>query len=161
VSQTAYIAFGSNLGDSLSTLEMVKEEFKHSSALSLKRVSPVYQTCPVDIQGSQNDYINAVFELETTLQPQALLTELASIEDKFGRVRGKVRNMSRTLDLDLLLVGNIMVDTKTLTLPHPRIFLRAFVLFPLFDLDPDLEIPGQGNVRLLIENVRDQELIRL
>lgn len=157
----AYIGFGSNLGDSLATLEKVKKEIHHRSGLSLKRASPVYRSKPVDAPGSQNDYINAVFELVTSLDPEALLVELGAVECNHGRVRGKVRNSSRTLDLDLLLVGDLVVNSSALTLPHPRIFQRAFVLFPLFDLSPDLEIPGQGKVRSLIEDVRDQELTRI
>ncbi len=161
MSHIAYIGFGSNLGDSLAILEQVKEEINNCTGLSLKRSSSVYRTRPIEVADSQNDYINAVFELDSSLAPEALLMELAAIEDRHGRVRGKVRNIARTLDLDLLLVGNLVVNNNTLTLPHPRIFQRAFVLFPLFDLFPDLEIPRQGIVRLLIENVRDQEIIRL
>jgi 2-amino-4-hydroxy-6-hydroxymethyldihydropteridine diphosphokinase len=161
VNQTAYIGFGSNLGDSLAILEKVKEELSSCSGMTLKRVSPVYQTHPVDVPDSQNDFINAVFEIETSLEPEVLLMELAAIEDRHGRVRGKVRNTARTLDLDLLLMGNLKQKSRTLTLPHPRIFQRAFVLFPLFDLSPDIEIPGQGLVRMLLENVRDQEIKQL
>ncbi len=161
MSHTAYIGFGSNLGDSLTILEKAKKEINNCPGLSLKRYSPVYRTRPIDVPGSQNDYINAVFEIESYIDPEMLLMKLAAIEDRYGRVRGKARNMSRTLDLDLLLAGSLIVKSNTLTLPHPRIFQRAFVLFPLFDLSPDLEIPGQGVVRLLIENVRDQELKRL
>ncbi|MCK5359897.1 MAG: 2-amino-4-hydroxy-6-hydroxymethyldihydropteridine diphosphokinase [Gammaproteobacteria bacterium] len=161
MSNTAYIGFGSNLGDSLATLESVKKEINHCPGLSLKRVSPVYRSKPVDAPGGQNDYINAVFELSTSLEPEALLMELGAVENNHGRVRGEVRNSSRTLDLDLLLVDKLVVNSNSLTLPHPRISQRAFVLFPLYDLCPDLEIPGQGIVRLLIEDVRDQELTRL
>jgi len=161
VSQTAYIGFGSNLGDSLAILESVKKEINSCSGLTLKRNSPVYQTRPIDVSDIQNDFINAVFEIETSLEPEALLMELASIEDSFGRERGEVRNAARTLDLDLLLIGKLTLNSRTLTLPHPRIFQRAFVLFPLFDLSPDLDVPGQGCVRILLENVRDQEIKQL
>ena len=161
MNQTAYIGFGSNLGDSLAILEKVKEELSSCSGMTLKRVSPVYQTHPVDVPDSQNDFINAVFEIETSLEPEVLLMELAAIEDRHGRIRGKVRNTARTLDLDLLLMGKLKQKSRTLTLPHPRIFQRAFVLFPLFDLSPDIEIPGQGLVRMLLENVRDQEIKQL
>jgi len=161
VELTAYIGFGSNLGDSLSILEVAKEEINSCNGLTLKRVSPHYRTGPVDVYGSQNDFINAVFEVETTLEPDDILMELAAIEDRNGRVRGTMANTARTLDLDLLLVGNLIVQSKKLTLPHPRIFQRAFVLFPLFDLSPELEIPGQGLVRKLKENVFYQEIERL
>jgi 2-amino-4-hydroxy-6-hydroxymethyldihydropteridine diphosphokinase len=161
VKQLAYIGFGSNLGDSLSILQMVKDEINAREGLSLEKVSPIYRAQPVDVPDRQNDYINAVFELETSLEPESILIELAAIEERHGRVRGKVKNTARTLDLDLLLVGNKSIQGKNLTLPHPRIFQRAFVLFPLFDLSPELEIPGQGIVRKLLDNVRDQEIERL
>ena len=158
---TAYVGFGSNLGDSLSILEMVKNEFKDRKNTKLKNISPIYRTRPLDAPGGQNDYINAVFEIETSLQPEVILMQLAAIEDRHGRVRGKIKNTARTLDLDLLLVGNYSVHSSTLTLPHPRIHQRAFVLFPLFDLSPELDVPGQGKVRFLLEKVRDQEIKRL
>ena len=161
MTQTAYIGFGSNLGDSLSILDTVKDEISHCSGLVMKRLSPLYRTSPVDIPDSQNDYLNAVFELETTLQPEILLMKLAAIEDRNGRVRGTIKNIARTVDLDLLLVGKMVMDSDILTLPHPRISQRAFVLFPLFDLSPDLEIPGYGIVRSLLDNVRDQQVIKL
>ena len=161
MTQTAYIGFGSNLGDSLSILEKVKEEISHCSNVLLKRVSPLYRSSPVEVIDSQDDFLNAVIEVETSLEPETLLMELAAIEDRNGRVRGKIRNMARTVDLDILLVGNKIVNSDVLTLPHPRISQRAFVLYPLFDLSPELEIPGQGVVRLLIENVTDQQLIKL
>jgi len=159
--QTAYISFGSNLGDSLSLLEAVKKDINASKNLVLQRTSPVYRTQPIDVPDHQNDYINAVFEVETYLEPEGILKELAVIEDRHGRVRGKLRNSARTVDLDLLLVGNYSLHSKFLTLPHPRIHQRAFVLFPLYDLSPDLEVPGQGRVQTLLENVRDQEIERI
>ena len=107
MNQTAYIGFGSNLGDSLAILENVKEEINSCSGMTLKRVSPIYQTHPVDVPDSQNDFINAVFEIETSLEPEVLLMELAAIEDRHGRVRGKVRNTARPLDLDLRLLGTL------------------------------------------------------
>ena len=159
--KTAYIGFGSNLGDSLTMLEIVKNEIIACKDLVLKRVSPIYRSQPIDVPGSQDDYINAVFEVETYLEPEDILKELAVIEDRHGRVRGKLRNSARTVDLDLLLVGNYCQHSKFFTLPHPRIQQRAFVLFPLYDLSPDLEVPGQGRVQTLLENVRDQEIERL
>ena len=159
--QTAYIGFGSNLGDSLSMLEAVKKEINASKGFVLKRTSPIYRTQPIDVPDQQDDYINAVFEIETSLEPEDILKQLAAIEDRHGRTRGKIRNSARTLDLDLLLVGNHSVQSEILTLPHPRIHQRAFVLFPLYDLSPDLQVPGQGRVEKLLEKVRDQEMQRL
>ena len=159
--QTAYIGFGSNLGDSLSMLETVKKEINASKDFVLKRTSPIYRTQPIDVPDQQDDYINAVFEIETSREPEDILNQLAAIEDRHGRIRGKIRNSARTLDLDLLLVGNYSVQSEILTLPHPRIHQRAFVLFPLYDLSPDLQVPGQGRVEKLLEKVRDQEMQRL
>jgi 2-amino-4-hydroxy-6-hydroxymethyldihydropteridine diphosphokinase len=159
--QTAYIGFGSNLGDSLSILAMVKDEINACEGIHLIETSPVYCTKPIDVPDYQNNYINAVFKLETWLNPETVLHQLTVIENQHGRVRGKVKNSARTLDLDLLLVGDNCLSSKNLTLPHPRIHQRAFVLFPLFDLSPDLEIPGQGRVRALLEDVTDQEIERL
>ncbi|MEA1888807.1 MAG: 2-amino-4-hydroxy-6-hydroxymethyldihydropteridine diphosphokinase [Pseudomonadota bacterium] len=157
----AYIGFGSNLGDSMAILAITKNEINAVEGISLKRLSPLYRTKPINIPDSQKDFINGVFEIETTLVAKTVLQELNTIEDRLGRNRGKVKNLARTLDLDLLLFGNKEMKSKTLTLPHPRIYQRAFVLFPLYDLSPELEIPGQGSVRDLLENVRDQEVERL
>lgn len=159
--QTAYIGFGSNLGDSLSMLEAVKKEINASKDFVLKRTSPIYRTQPIDVPDQQDDYINAVFEIETSREPEDILNQLAAIEDRHGRIRGKIRNSARTLDLDLLLVGKHSVQSEILTLPHPRIHQRAFVLLPLYDLSPDLLVPGQGRVEKLLEKVRDQEMQRL
>ena len=116
--QTAYIGFGSNLGDSLSMLEAVKKEINASKGFVLKRTSPIYRTQPIDVPDQQDDYINAVFEIETSLEPEDILKQLAVIEDRHGRTRGKIRNSARTLDLDLLLVGNH--SCLLYTSPSPR-----------------------------------------
>lgn len=157
----SYIGFGSNLGDSMAILAMTKNEISAVEGFSLKRLSPLYRTKPIDVTDSQDDYINAVFEIDTTLDADTVLQELNNIENRHGRSRGKAKNLARTLDLDLLLFGNKKMKSKTLILPHPRIYQRAFVLFPLFDLSPELEIPGQGNVQTLLDNVRDQEVEQL
>jgi len=154
----AYIGFGSNLGDSMAILAMTKNEISAVEGFSLKRLSPLYRSKPIDVPDSQDDFLNAVFEIETTLDADTVLMELNNIENRHGRSRGEVKNLARTLDLDLLLFGNRIMKSKTLILPHPRIYQRAFVLFPLFDLSPELEIPGQGKVQDLLGNVRDQEI---
>ena len=157
----AYIGFGSNLGDSMAILAMTKNEISAVEGFSLIRLSPLYRSTPIDVPDSQDDFLNAVFEIETTLDADTVLMELNNIENRHGRSRGEVKNMARTLDLDLLLFGNRIMKSKTLILPHPRIYQRAFVLFPLFDLSPELEIPGQGKVQDLLGNVRDQEIRQL
>lgn len=145
----------------MAILAMTKNEINAVKGFNLKRLSPLYRTKPIDVTDSQDDFINAVFEIETTLDADTVLQQLNRIETRHGRSRGKVRNMARTLDLDLLLYGEMEMTSNTLTLPHPRIYQRAFVLFPLFDLSPELEIPGQGRVQTLLQNVRDQEVEQL
>jgi len=161
VTNIAYIGFGSNLGDSMAILAMAKNEIVAVEGFRLKRLSPLYRTKPIDVPDSQGDYINAVFEIETILDANTVLLELTNIENRHGRSRGDAKNLARTLDLDLLLFGNKKMKSRTLILPHPRIYQRAFVLFPLSDLSPELEIPGQGKVQILLDNVRDQEIERL
>ena len=159
--ETVYIGFGSNLGDSMSLLESVKNEINDCEGIEFRRSSPVYESAPIGVPNQQNDYINAVFEVETTLQPAAILNELLRLEDVFGRVRGELKNAARTLDLDLLLVGDICINSENLTLPHPRIHQRAFVLYPLADLSPGLHIPGHGKLAQLLKDVSTQKIKRL
>jgi 2-amino-4-hydroxy-6-hydroxymethyldihydropteridine diphosphokinase len=124
-------------------------------------VSPLYRSKPIDAPGSQPDYLNCVLAVETDINPETLLGVLQELESRYGRVRGVQKNLARTLDLDLLLMGNQSIDTLQLVLPHPRIARRAFVLLPLNDIAPGLMIPGNGRVEDLLDNVRDQEIIRL
>ena len=112
-----------------------------SSSRTLKAVSPFYMTAPVDAPGP--DYLNAVARIETSLEPYGLLLHLLDIELMLGRKRrGLKKNAPRSVDLDLLLVDSLMIQSTPLTVPHPRLHLRAFVLRPLLDLDPDIVIPG-------------------
>lgn len=159
--ETVYIGFGSNLGDSMSLLESVKNEIHACEGIAFKRSSPVYESAPIGVPDKQNDYINAVFEVESALQPVAILNELLRLEDVFGRVRGELKNVARTLDLDLLLVGDKCINSENLTLPHPRIHQRAFVLYPLADLSPGLHIPGHGKLAQLLKDVSTQKIKRL
>jgi len=128
---------------------------------SFKRLSPLYRTKPIEVPDAQADYINAVFEIETTIDAESVLTALTEIENRHGRSRSEIKNTARTLDLDLLLFGNKEIKSRTLTVPHPGIHKRAFVLRPLFDLSPELHIPGQGSVQALLQDVSDQEIERL
>jgi 2-amino-4-hydroxy-6-hydroxymethyldihydropteridine diphosphokinase len=108
----------------------------------------------------QPDYVNAVARINTTLAPSELLAELQAIETAHGRVREE-RWGARTLDLDLLLYGSITIDRPDLTVPHPGISERAFVLFPLFEVVPDLEIPGLGAISDLVSNCSAEKLRRI
>jgi 2-amino-4-hydroxy-6-hydroxymethyldihydropteridine diphosphokinase len=148
----AYVALGSNLGEPRA---QVAAAVLALDALPGSRVgarSADYRTPPWG-PVAQPDYINAVVRLDTTLTPDELLDHLLAIEQDFGRTRDGERWGPRTLDLDLLMLGDHRRTGDRLTLPHPRIAERAFVLLPLHDLDPELFVPGQGCVRTLLGGV--------
>ncbi|MBC6435238.1 2-amino-4-hydroxy-6-hydroxymethyldihydropteridine diphosphokinase [Nostoc sp. HG1] len=128
------IALGSNLGDSLATLKSAIETLKNTPEIAVKSHSSWYQTAPVG--PPQPDYINACAILEVALEPEQLLASLLEIETKFNRIR-REKWGPRTLDLDLLLYDDLILETPTLTLPHPRMTERAFVLVPLAEIAPD------------------------
>ena len=155
----AYVALGSNLGDPVSTLKDAIEFLAALRGSLLKAVSSLYRTAPVGLK-HQPDFINAVVALDTRLPPTELLQELFAVEARFGRRRG-LRNAPRTLDLDLLLHGDTVQDDHELTLPHPRMHERAFVLAPLAEIAPDVTVPGRGPVAQLLALCRDQRIHRL
>jgi 2-amino-4-hydroxy-6-hydroxymethyldihydropteridine diphosphokinase len=130
----AAIALGSNLGDSRSTLEQALQTLAQMPAVTLLAQSHWYQTKPVG--PPQPDYINGCAVVQTQLDPEQLLETLLEIENQYGRVRAQ-RWGARTLDLDLILFGDRVIDTLKLQLPHPRMGERAFVLRPLADIAPD------------------------
>jgi 2-amino-4-hydroxy-6-hydroxymethyldihydropteridine diphosphokinase len=147
----AYIALGSNLSDPQRQVEEGVEELAMLRDTRLAAVSSLYRTAPVGF-ADQPDFINAVALIETELTPHALLEELLGIERRFARVRG-VKNGPRTLDLDILLYGDESYADDTLTIPHPRMHERAFVLVPLAEIAPDAVVPGVGPVRELAARV--------
>ena len=148
----AYVALGSNLGHCRATLEAAVDALGALPQCRLAGVSRIYRTPPWG-RLDQPDFLNAVVRLHTTLRPLALLDALMAIERRFGRTRDGERWGPRTLDLDLLhMDGEVLADSR-LTLPHPRIAERAFVLCPLADLAPDLALPGQGRVADLLQQV--------
>ena len=156
---TAYIALGANLGDPATTVRAAFGALANLPDSRLRHSSSLYRTAPVGIT-EQPEFINAVAELETGLAPEALLDALLDIEQRFGRVRAE-RNGPRTLDLDLLLYDDHVVDLPRLTLPHPRLHLRAFVLLPLAEIAPALAIPGRGTVAAWLPAVANQGIVRL
>lgn len=147
----AYVGLGSNLGDSDRQLRDAMDQLKALPGTRLLRRSPIYRTPPWGVL-DQPDFLNAVVQLDTTLSPHGLLDDLLAIEVRAGRVRA-VRNGPRILDLDLLHVDGVLLDDDRLTLPHPRLAERAFVLLPLNDLAPELLLPGQGQVADLLAAV--------
>lgn len=130
----AYVGLGANLGERETALRSALAAIGRLPGTRVTRVSPLYGSAPVDAGGP--DYLNAVAELTTTLAPQALLEALQTIERGAGRER-PYRNAPRTLDLDILWFGGQVIDSPALTVPHPRMAERAFVLRPLADLAPD------------------------
>lgn len=156
---TAYVALGANLGDPKATVLAAFAALANLPESRVARCSSLYRTAPVGIL-SQPDFVNAVALLETTLAPEALLDALLDIEARFGRIR-RERNGPRTLDLDLLLYDDIELDLPRLTLPHPRLHLRAFVLLPLAEVAPELAIPRRGSVAAWLPAVANQGIVRL
>jgi len=155
----AYIALGANLGDPAATVNAAFAALDQLPQSRLLAKSALYRTAPVGI-AEQPEFVNAAALIDTTLAPEALLDALLAIEQAFGRVRAE-RNGPRTLDLDILLYDDLTLATPRLTLPHPRLHLRAFVLQPLADLAPDLAIPGRGSLAAWLPAVANQGICRL
>jgi 2-amino-4-hydroxy-6-hydroxymethyldihydropteridine diphosphokinase len=154
----AFVGVGANLGDAVATVRSALDALARLDHTQLVKCSSLYRSAPVDAEGP--DFVNAAAELRTTLAPLALLRQLQRIERDFGRVRG-VRNAPRTLDLDLLLYDERVLDTGALVLPHPRAHLRAFVLWPLAEIDAALSLPGLGPVMAWLPGVAGQPIERL
>ena len=155
----AYIALGANLGDPAATVNAAFAALDQLPQSRLLAKSALYRTAPVGI-ADQPEFVNAAALIDTTLAPEALLDALLGIEQAFGRVRAE-RNGPRKLDLDILLYDDLTLATPRLTLPHPRLHLRAFVLQPLADLAPDLAIPGRGRLAAWLPAVANQGICRL
>ena len=155
----AFVGIGANLGDPRA---QVAAAFAELDALPSTRViarSSLYRSAPVGV-GPQPDFVNAAASLDTVLDPHALLDALLEIETRHGRERPHP-GAARTLDLDLLLHGTQEVATPVLTLPHPRLHERRFVLEPLAEIAPGLEIPGRGPVEALLARCREQQVERI
>jgi 2-amino-4-hydroxy-6-hydroxymethyldihydropteridine diphosphokinase len=159
---TAYVGLGSNLSHPRRQIARALRALARLPLTHVARISRNYVSAPVGAAGPQPDYVNAVAVLATRLAPRALLARLLAIERRQRRRRGPQmpRNAARTLDLDLLLYGGRRVDTATLTLPHPRMHERAFVLRPLLDVAPYARIPGRGLARCFLRPARDQRIAR-
>jgi 2-amino-4-hydroxy-6-hydroxymethyldihydropteridine diphosphokinase len=146
----AYIGLGSNLGDREGTLRAAIGRLRHLPETKVLRVSTLRRTDPVG-SVDQPRFLNGAVELETALSARRLLGGLLELERAFGRDRAAVPAQGpRTLDLDLLLYGQDVIDEPGLEIPHPRLHERRFVLEPLTELDPALEVPGKGSVQTLL-----------
>ena len=142
---TAYIALGANLGDAVSAVKQAIASIKALSNCSVKKISSLYKTEPLETlpgHAPGGDYVNAVVEIETTLPAPTLLQQLQQLEQAADRQRPHI-NAPRTLDLDLLLYGSGSIDSVSLTVPHPRMWQRAFVLVPLAEIAPGLVSDAQ------------------
>ncbi|MCU0965482.1 MAG: 2-amino-4-hydroxy-6-hydroxymethyldihydropteridine diphosphokinase [Burkholderiaceae bacterium] len=151
----AFVGVGANLGDALGTVRAALQALGRLPETRLVACSSLYRSAPVEASGP--DFINAAAELLTTLPPLVLLHRLQAVEHEFGRLRS-VRNAPRTLDLDLLVYGDVVLNSDELTLPHPRAHLRAFVLLPLSEVDPLISLPGLGPLAPWLAGAADQAI---
>ena len=151
----AFIGLGGNIGD---TKQLIKDAIvclaQHPELRILTR-SCMYQSAPVDAEG--DDFINAVISLETNLSPEELLSICQQVEQSFGRERPYL-NAPRTLDLDVLAYDQLAIHNEALTIPHPRMIERSFVLYPLLEIAPDIDLPGFGKLTKYIPNVKHQRI---
>lgn len=145
----AFIALGSNLENPRQQVEQAFAALGKLPDTRLVKKSSLYQTAPIDCINTAPDFINAVAEVATELSPQDLLNAIHAIENMAGRERPYI-NAPRVLDCDLLLYENVVLDTEKLTLPHPRMHARGFVLLPLFEIAPHLILPKHGKIASLI-----------
>lgn len=154
----AFVALGSNLDDPALHIRRAFDELARLPSSRLLTHSSLYRSGPVGLL-NQPDFINAVAQIETALGPHDLLNALLEIEHGHGRVRESL-NAPRTLDLDILMYGDLQCDERCLILPHPRMHQRAFVLQPLLEIAPDCRIPGHGTVAELLASCAGQRIER-
>jgi len=159
--ERVFIGLGSNLGDSSAYLSSAISAISRLRVTTKDIVSPFYLSRPLINEASQPDYLNAVLAVFTRLEPMQLLTHLQHIEQLHDRQRSSARWASRTLDLDILLFGNREISSPTLTVPHPELTHRDFVLYPLNDIAPNLEIVGVGVLANLVRQCPDRGLTKL
>lgn len=154
---TAYISVGSNIGDKLLNCNYGINSLAGSGASVIKARSNFYKTSPVDYR-EQEWFVNAVVKIETELVPSALLNEMFSIQVRAGRTSDTVRFGPRVLDLDIILYDDVVIDSPGLTIPHPRMHKRLFVLKPLCDIDPTVIHPVlKRDLKYLLDNLDDYE----
>jgi 2-amino-4-hydroxy-6-hydroxymethyldihydropteridine diphosphokinase len=158
-----FIGLGSNLGERQQQLRWAVKHLDGIDGVKVTLCSSLYETAPLgnfsdDDIGDQPDFLNAVCQVDTALSAEQLLTVMLDLETQAGRSRNGGRNSPRTLDLDLLLYGDQVIQSGQLTLPHPRLHNRAFVLYPLLEIAPLLTIPGKGRADKFINNVESQAI---
>lgn len=160
----AFIGMGGNLGQARETVLAAVEALAQLPHTQFIARSPLYGSAPLGANADGPMYVNAVAQLQTRLSADQLLHELHRIEQQFGRERS-YKNAPRTLDLDIVLYGDVLMHTDTLTIPHPRMHERAFVLYPLFDLKPDISWHNALGQRVYARDLKiyvaDQDITRL
>lgn len=154
----AYVALGANIGEPVKHLRAAVDDLGALAGTRVVARSSLYRSAPVGLL-NQPDFINAVVAVDTEMPALALLHQLLAIEARHGRVRS-VPNAPRTLDLDLLLYGELQMQEAELTLPHPRMHQRAFVLLPLLEVAPDIVLPALGHGQDFLPSVADQAITR-
>jgi 2-amino-4-hydroxy-6-hydroxymethyldihydropteridine diphosphokinase len=147
------LALGSNLGNRESNIEEAVSELEN--VIEITHLSTMHETAPVG-GPKQGDYLNAVLIGESELTPHELLALTSKIESKLGRVR-EVRNGPRTIDIDIIVFGEIQINTPDLQIPHPRAHQREFVLAPWLEIDPDAQIPGRTSVAKILAELAVSE----
>lgn len=158
----AGIGIGSDLGDRLEHLKQARDFLRSVSDDGWLLAAPVYETPPVDCAPGTPAFLNTVVEIESSLLPDELMRRLLQFEESHGRPNVHGRNAPRTVDLDVLYFGDVVMKEGVVTLPHPRMHERRFVLQPLADIRPDLVVPGLGRtVRQLLALLGDAQPVRL
>jgi len=158
------VALGSNLGDRLENLRAARRQIiRLAKVQPLVVSSAIYETEPIDCEPGANKFLNAIIEFDYEGEPIHLLEQLLHIEESLGRKRVHPKNVSRTIDIDLLYCGDRQIDNERLQLPHPQMHLRKFVLQPLADIQPELVLPNQRKTirELLAESDEFGEVVRL
>ena len=154
-----YIALGSNLDDPSEQIYKAINSIDTIDDLSVTHISSLYKTKPIG-KIDQPDFINAAIEVEGDISPEKLHASLQDIETQAGRIR-KELNEPRTLDLDILLIDDLIMKTKKLTVPHPRMHQRQFVIVPLFEINPKLNIPGIGSINKILKLLPNQGIVKI
>ena len=154
------LSIGSNLGERMNNLQGAVSSLSDTPEVWVTAVSAVYETEPVDAPEGSRNFLNAIVLADSTLSARTLLDRALAIEDAFGRERVEESGAPRTLDVDLIMLGDRRADDDSLVLPHPKAHERAFVLAPWHELDPDAELLDHGAVAELLEKVDAQGVIR-
>jgi 2-amino-4-hydroxy-6-hydroxymethyldihydropteridine diphosphokinase len=153
-----YLGLGSNVGDRESHLRRAIEDLREHG-VEVEAASSLYETEPVGEILDQPDFLNAAIRIRTSLEPQGLLDVCKAIEAEHGRAFGGPRHGPRPIDIDLLLLGDLELSTDRLTLPHPEVTSRRFVLMPLLELDPELRLPDGTELRAALAGLGDGQRV--